>query len=67
MMNNSDLHGRISQTCPRCHTLIEVLYLSSDLLIDPCPPPHLPFVIKHCPKCGKRVFFWIGGKHIVEG
>lgn len=56
----------LTRSCPRCQTEITLLTLPKGAMTDPAPPKTPLFVIKRCPKCGKRVFFWVGGKQIVE-
>ena len=52
--------------CPRCQTEIKLFTLPEGTMTDPAPAKARLFVVKRCPKCGKRVLFWAGGKLVVE-
>ena len=59
-------HITLSRTCPRCQTEIKLFTLPEGAMTDPAPPKVRLFVVKRCPKCGKRVLFWVGGREIAE-
>ena len=52
--------------CPRCQTEIKLFTLPEGAMTDPAPPKARLFVVKRCPKCGKRVLFWTGFKQVVN-
>jgi len=52
--------------CPRCQAEIKLFTLPESAMTDPAPPKARLFVVKCCPKCGKRVLFWTGFKQVVN-
>ena len=56
----------LTRTCPRCQTEITLVTLPEGAMTDPTPVRRRIFVVKRCPKCGKKVLFWVGGKQVVE-
>ena len=40
--------------CPRCQTEIKLFTLPEGAMTDPAPPKARLFVVKRCPKCGKK-------------
>ncbi len=55
----------LTKPCPRCQAEITLLTLPEGAMTDPAPPKARLFAVKRCPKCGKRVLFWVGGKRVV--
>ncbi len=51
-------HMTLSRTCPRCQAEITLFTLPEGAMTDPAPPKARLFVVKCCPKCGKRVLFF---------
>ena len=56
----------LTRTCPRCQTEIHLVTLPKGATTDPAPAKARLFVVKPCPKCGKKVFFWVGWKLVLE-
>ena len=56
----------LTKPCPRCQTEIKLLTLPEGAMTDPAPAKARLFVVKRCPKCGKRVLFWAGGKQVLK-
>ena len=56
----------LTRTCPRCQAEIKLFTLPEGAMTDPAPPKARLFVVKRCPKCGKRVLFWAGFKQVVN-
>ena len=52
----------LTRSCPRCQTEIKLFTLSEGTMTDPEPAKARLFVVKRCPSCGKKVFFWVGWK-----
>ena len=62
-MNDNSI---LIRTCPRCQAEIKLFTLPEGTMTDPAPPKARLFVVKCCPKCGKRVLFWTGFKQVVN-
>ena len=56
----------LTRICPRCQTEIKLFTLPEGAMTDPAPAKARLFVVKPCPKCGKKVFFWVGWKLVLE-
>lgn len=56
----------LTRTCPRCQTEIKLFTLPEGTMTDLTPAKARLFVIKRCPNCGKKVFFWVGWKQVLK-
>ena len=56
----------MKKICPRCQTEIKLFTLPEGTMTDPAPPKARLFAVKRCPKCGKRVVFWVGWMQMIE-
>ena len=56
----------LTRTCPRCQTEIKLFTLPEGTMTDPAPAKARLFVVKPCPKCGKKFFFWVGWKQVLK-
>lgn len=52
--------------CPRCQTEIKLFTFPEGTMTDPALARPWLFVIKRCPNCGKKVFFWVGWKQVLK-
>jgi len=62
-MNDNSI---LIRTCPHCQTEVKLFTLPKGTMTDPAPAKAQLFVVKRCPKCGKRVLFWTGFKQVVN-
>jgi endogenous inhibitor of DNA gyrase (YacG/DUF329 family) len=56
----------LTRTCPRCQTEIKLFMFPEGAMTDPTPAKARLFVVKPCPNCGKKVFFWVGWKQVLK-
>ena len=56
----------LARSCLHCHTEIKLFALPEGTMTDPAPAKTRLFVVKRCPNCGKKVFFWVGWKQVLK-